>query len=240
VLTSDLESELVRLGFRAPIWTIHNFRDAEPFVDLDRRVAAAALRSELGVAPETALIGLVGHLIEQKRPDRALDVLAGVHARGEPAHLVVAGTGPLRERFESDASARGLGAYVHLLGERRDVDVVLGGIQVLVSTSRAEGVPGVLIEALMAGCPVVAMRVGGVAEVVEDHSTGFLVDADDVTAMAERVVDLLRDDDLRERMGAEGRRRSGDFSAQGAAREYAARFEALLGRAGPNRGAAPR
>ena len=96
-----------------------------------------------------------------------------------------------------------------------------------------------LIEALMAGCPVVAMRVGGVAEVVEDHATGFLVDADDVTAMAERVVELLRDADLRERMGSESRRRSDDFSAQGAARVYAARFEALLGGTGPNRGAAP-
>jgi len=240
VLTSDLASELLRLGFRAPIWEIRNFRDPAPFVDLDRGVAAAALRAELGVAPGTALIGLVGHLIEQKRPDRALDVLAAAHARGELAHLVVAGTGPLRERFETDASARGLGAYVHLLGERRDVDVVLGGIDVLVSTSQAEGVPGVLIEALMAGCPVVAMRVGGVAEVVEDRSTGFLVDAGDVTEMAERVVDLLRDAELRNRLGAEARRRSHDFSAQGAARVYSARFEELLAGAGPNRGAPPR
>ena len=69
-----------------------------------------------------------------------------------------------------------------MLGERRDVGAVLGGIDLLVSTSAAEGVPGVLIEALMAGCPVVAVRVGGVATVVEDGVTGILVDAGDVTA----------------------------------------------------------
>jgi glycosyltransferase involved in cell wall biosynthesis len=239
VLTNELESELLRLGFRGPIWKIQNFRDSGPFVGLDRRVAAAALRAELAIAPDTGVIGLVGHLIEQKRPDRALDVLAGVHARGEPAHLVVAGDGPLRERFERDASAKGLASFVHLLGERRDVDVVLGGIDLLVSTSQAEGVPGVLIEALMAGCPVVAMRVGGVAAVVEDRATGILVGAGDVTAMTERVVELLRDAALRERLGAAARRRSDDFSAQRAAREYAARFEELLGRAEPDADVAP-
>ncbi len=239
VLTNDLEFELLRLGFRGPIWKIPNFRDSAPFADLDRRKAATALRAELGIAPDTAVIGLVGHLIEQKRPDRALDVLAELNARGEPAHLVVAGDGPLRESFRRDASARGLGAFVHLLGQRRDIDVVLGGIDVLVSTSQAEGVPGVLIEALMAGCPVVAMRVGGVDAVVEDRGTGMLVDAGDVTAMAQRVVELLRDAALRERLGAAGRRRSDEFSARRAARVYAARFEEMLGGTEPHAGAAP-
>jgi glycosyltransferase involved in cell wall biosynthesis len=239
VLTNDLESELLRLGFRGPIWRIPNFRDPAPFADLDRRGAAAALHAELGIAPDTGVIGLVGHLIEQKRPDRALDVLAEVHARGEPAHLVVAGDGPLRERFDRDATARGLGAFVHLLGQRRDVDVVLGGIDLLVSTSQAEGVPGVLIEALMAGCPVVAMRVGGVDAVVEDRATGILVDAGDITAMADRVVELLRDAALRERLGAAGRRRSDDFSAHRAARVYAARFEEMLGGTEPHADAPP-
>jgi len=239
VLTDDLGAELRRLGFRGPIWKIQNFRASTPFADLDRQAAAAALRAEIGVPAEVGVIGLVGHLIEQKRPDRALDVLAGVHARGEHAHLVVAGDGPLRERFDQDVSSRGLGACVHLLGERRDVSAVLGGIDLLVSTSAAEGVPGVLIEALMAGCPVVAMRVGGVATVVEDGVTGILVDAGDVTAMSERVVELLRDTPLRDRLGSAGRRRSDDFSAPRAAREYAARFEGLLGETEPNADAPP-
>jgi glycosyltransferase involved in cell wall biosynthesis len=229
VLTEDLGEELRRLGFRGPIWKIHNFRASAPFAGLDRQEAAAALRAEIGVAADVRVIGLVGHLIEQKRPERALDVLARMRARGEYAHLVVAGDGPLRESFDRDAAARGLGAFVHLLGERRDVGAVLGGIDLLVSTSAAEGQPGVLIEALMAGCPVVAMRVGGVATVVDDGATGILVDAGDVSAMTDRVVELLRDAPLRERLGSAGRRRSDDFSAPRAAREYAARFEGLLG-----------
>ena len=229
MLTSDLESELRRLDFRGPIWTIQNFRDAATFADLDRRAAGAALHAELQVEAEVALIGLVGHLIEQKRPERALEVLAGVRERGAPAHLVVAGDGPLRERFEQATADRGLSAFVHVLGERRDIDVVLGGIDLLLSTSASEGVPGVLIEALMAGCPVVAMRVGGVATVVDDGATGVLVEPGDVAAMADGVVKLLRDSPLRERFGEAGRRRSDDFSARTAARVYAARFEELIG-----------
>ena len=239
VLTSDLASELRRLGFRGPIWEIQNFRDSAPFADLDRGAATRALRAEIGIEPTASVIGLVGHLIEQKRPERALEVLAEVHRLGVPAHLVIAGDGPLRERFERDAAVRGLGAFAHLLGDRRDVDVVLGGIDVLVSTSVAEGVPGVLIEALMAGCPVVAMRVGGVATVVEDGVTGMLVDPGDVAAMAERVTELLRDAPLREQLGAAGRRRSDDFSARRAAHVYAASFEGLLGGTEPRSTVAP-
>src|SRR5260221_8700206 len=166
VLSSDLDGELRRLDFRGPIWTIPNFRDPERFSQVDRGSASAALRSELGIDGGAGLIGLVGHLIRQKRPERALDVLAEVHALGEDAHLVVAGEGPLRAQLERDAGDRGLATRVHFLGERRDIELVLGGIDALVLTSESEGVPGVLIEALMVGCPAVTVRLGGVATIV--------------------------------------------------------------------------
>ena len=228
VLTEDLEVELRRLGFGGPVWAIQNFRDATPFADLDRNAAAAALRAELGLGLDARIVGFLGHLIEQKRPERALDVLALVHAQGERAHLVVAGDGPRRADFERDASASGLGEFVHVLGDRRDVDVLLGGIDVLISTSASEGVPGVLIEALMAGCPVVAMLVGGIATVVDDGTTGILVGSGDSGALADQVVQLLRDPSRRERMTAAARLRSAEFSATNAARLYEQRFESLL------------
>lgn len=239
VLTHELETELRRLGFRAPIWTVQNFRDPEPFVGLDRAAAGAALRTELGIPHDAPVIGLVGHLVEQKRPDRALDVIAGAHARGEPAHLVIAGDGPLREQLEHDVATRALTPFVHVLGERRDVPTVLGGIDILVSTSASEGVPGVLIEALMAGCPVVAMHVGGIATVVENDVTGVLVEAGAVDAVTDRVVELLHDRPRRDAMSAAGRSRAELFSARAAARVYAERFESLLGGREPKSTAAP-
>ncbi|MCU1464562.1 MAG: hypothetical protein JWM72_490 [Actinomycetia bacterium] len=239
VLTNELEAELRRLGFRAPIWTVQNFRDAEPFVALDRAAAAGALRVELGIPHDAPVIGLVGHLVEQKRPERVLDVIAGARARGEAAHLVIAGDGPLREQLEHDVATRALTPFVHVLGERRDIPTVLGGIDVLVSTSASEGVPGVLIEALLAGCPVVAMRVGGIATVVEQGVTGLLVEPGAVDAVTERVVELLRDRPRRDAMSAAGRSRAELFSARAAALVYAERFEGLLGGREPKSAATP-
>jgi glycosyltransferase involved in cell wall biosynthesis len=183
----------------------------------------------LAIPDAAPIIGFVGHLVEQKRPERALDVIAGTRARGEAAHLVVAGDGPLREQLEREVTTRALAPFVHMLGERRDVAAVLGGIDVLISTSASEGVPGVLIEALMAGCPVVALRVGGIATVVDDGVTGLLVEPGALDALADRVAELLRDPSRRDAMSAAGRSRGEMFSARAAARVYAARFEGLLG-----------
>jgi glycosyltransferase involved in cell wall biosynthesis len=223
-LTPDLEAELRRLGFTGPVWAIPNFRDPEPFVAVDRAVAGRRLRAELRVDESVGLVGLVGHLIEQKRPDRALDALEQMHVRGEPAHLVVAGDGPLRGDLERDAARRGLGAFVHLLGSRDDVAQLLAALDVLILTSDTEGLPGVLIEAQMAGCPIVTVPVGGVRELVDDGETGVVTERVDASELADRVVALLRDPKLRARLGERARRRAVRFSSGAAAGTYAERL----------------
>jgi glycosyltransferase involved in cell wall biosynthesis len=226
-LTSDLGDELRRLGFRGPIWTIPNFRDPEPFLAVDRADAGRHLRRELAIASDVGLIGLVGHLIAQKRPDRALDTLAAVHALGESAHLVVAGDGPLRTQFVRDVEARGLAPFVHVLGHRADIPQILGALDVLILTSDAEGLPGVLIEAQMVGCAIVTVPVGGVRALVDDGETGLVTDAIDHREVADRVVALLRDPPGRERLGERARRRAVQFTSSQAAATYAARLKTL-------------
>jgi len=224
-LTSELGAELRRLGFKGPIWAIPNFRDPEPFLAVDRDAAARDLRTELGIPSgpdesQVALIGFVGHLIEQKRPDRALDTLAAVHELGEPAHLVVAGDGPLRAGLVADVAARGLTGSVHVLGHRTDVAQILGAVDVFILTSDSEGLPGVLIEAQMAGCAIVTVPVGGVRELVDDGETGVVTSAIDPEEIAARVVELLRDPELRWRLGARARERAVRFSSSQAAATY--------------------
>jgi glycosyltransferase involved in cell wall biosynthesis len=228
-LTPDLGDELRRLGFDGPIWAIPNFRDPEPFVAVDRALAGRHLRVELGVGADVGLIGLVGHLIEQKRPDRALDTLERIHALGEPAHLVVAGDGPLRSAFEQDVVRRGLEATVHVLGPRDDIAHLLAAIDVLILTSDSEGLPGVLIEAQMAGCPIVTVPVGGVRDLVDDGETGVVIEEIDPAELAARVVELLRDPLLRGRLGERARRRAVRFSSGLAAGTYAARLAEISG-----------
>jgi glycosyltransferase involved in cell wall biosynthesis len=232
-LTPDLGDELGRLGFHGPIWAIPNFRDPEPFVAVDRDAAAVALRSELGIPAGVGLVGFVGHLIAQKRPDRALDVLVAMHELGEPAHLVVAGDGPLRSRFEVDVARRGLGSFVHVLGHRNDIPQILAATDVFILTSDSEGLPGVVIEAQMAGCPVVTVPVGGVRDLVDDGETGIVTDDLDPGALARSVVELLRDPHLRFRLGERARRRAVRFSSTLAAGTYAARLAEIVGDPAP-------
>jgi glycosyltransferase involved in cell wall biosynthesis len=227
-LTEDQEAEFRRLGYRGPVWLIPNFRQPVRFSDLDRSVAARRLRAELGITEETPLVGFVGHLVSQKRPERALEVLARLRAQGCPAHLVVTGTGPLRPALEARAERLGVRTGVTFLGQRHDVEWVLGGVDLALLTSEAEGIPGVAIEALMAGCPMVTVPVGGVTEVVEHGMTGLVLDQDDPAVMAKAVAVLLADGEARGRMSRESRARTDRFTASAAAAVYVERIAEAL------------
>ncbi len=224
VMTPRLEREVRRIGFTGPIWEIgaYNTRSPQRFVDVNRAEATACLRSEVGVDDDVVLLGFVGHLVVQKRPERALDVLERIVELGHPAHLVVAGDGPLRTPLIREVRERGLPAHVTLLGHRSEIEQVYGGLDVLLLTSDDEGIPGVAVEAQMAGCPVVTFPLGGVDSVVENGRTGFVLARPDTALMAEQTARLLEHPDLRHRFGDEARVAVERFSTSRAAETYSA------------------
>jgi glycosyltransferase involved in cell wall biosynthesis len=227
-LTPELAAELERLGFDGPVWLAPNSRRPAQFLAVDRDDAGARLRAELGLDAAVPIIGFVGALVEQKSPERALDVLEGVHAAGRRAHLVVGGDGPLRPQLESAVQLRALDGDVTFLGHRRDIEQVLGAIDLLLITSDVEGIPGVAIEAQMAGCPVVTFALGRVADVVAHGATGVVIDGHDVDAMTASVAQLLGDAGARNAMALRARERSVEFSTDRVAQEYAARLTGLV------------
>ena len=227
-LTAELEGEMRRLGYGGPVWLIRNARGLERFASVDREQEAVRLRREIAVGDDIPLLGYVGNLSREKRPQRTLDVLAGAMAHGQSAHLVVVGDGPLRPSLERAVHARGLEEHTSFLGHRADVARLLGGVDVLLLTSDIEGIPCVAIEAQMAGCPVVTFPTGGVRDVVEDGVTGVVLDRPDLAVMTEHVLRLLRCPDVRERLGREGRRRADRFSTARVAHEYSARLVELF------------
>jgi glycosyltransferase involved in cell wall biosynthesis len=225
-LSEPLGAELRRLGYRGPIWTIPNFRDADRFGRVDRADAARRLRTALGVGADTLLVGWVGHVIEQKRPDRALDVIADVRRKGVPAHLVLAGDGPLLTRVADEVAAGALAGCVHLLGERADVEQVLGALDVFLLTSEAEGAPGVLIEAMMTGCAIVTVPVGNVAAVLD--GAGVVTGGAGTAELADAVVALLRDRDGAARLQDRAREVGLRYSSESAAAAYDVRLRDLV------------
>jgi glycosyltransferase involved in cell wall biosynthesis len=231
-LTPVLAEEIRELGLRAPVWLVPNARRPERFFAVDRTRAGAELRRDLGLPPGAPVVGFVGHLVEQKRPDLAVEVLERVRAAGVDAHLVVVGGGPLAIPVAELVAERGLGASVSLLGHRSDVEQVLGGLDVLVLPSDDEGMPGVAIEAQMAGCPVVSFPVGGAAEVLAGGG-GVVTAAHDVEEMAAAVVELLADPDRRATMSERARAGSEPFTMAAAARSYERHLAEVVGSVAP-------
>jgi glycosyltransferase involved in cell wall biosynthesis len=167
----------------------------------------AAFRESLDLPANAPVVAGVFRLDQVKRPLDFLDVVDEVRRRLPELRAVIAGTGRLQQEVERAVASRGLAPVVRLLGERSDVDVVLGSCDVCLHPSASEASPNVVQEAQCVGTPVVATNVGGTGESLADGESGFLCRVGDVRTMANRVEALLRDSSLRERMGAVGRER---------------------------------
>ncbi|HSL84433.1 MAG TPA: glycosyltransferase, partial [Thermoanaerobaculia bacterium] len=177
---------------------------------VDREVARRRLAAVLGLPPEAVAAPIVlhaGSFTPEKDHAGLLRAFAQVAPRHPHARLVLAGDGPLREEIEAAVRRLGLAGRVHLPGARADLGDWMGGGDLLVLSSRVEGVPGVVLEAAARELPVVATGVGAVAEAVLDGETGLLVAPGDPRALAEALDRLLGDAPLRERLGRAGRER---------------------------------
>jgi glycosyltransferase involved in cell wall biosynthesis len=188
------------------------------------RLDADAVRRTLGVRERPVVVS-VGRLASQKDP---MTLLAAAR-RLTAGTVVLVGDGPLRPTAERYVRDHGLQNRVILSGMRTDVASILAVADVFVLASRWEGLPLAIIEAMMAGLPVVATRVGGVPELVEDGVTGVIVPPRDSEALAAALKRLLADPGLRSRMGRAGQERAfRDFAGDRMARETEELYEELL------------
>ncbi len=167
--------------------------------------AHARLVDMLGLASGTRLIGSVGRLNWAKDQATLIRAFRRSHARHPDTALVLIGDGALRGELEAVAVGEGVADAVHFLGDRDDVHALLGGLDVFALASVTEGYSIALLEACAAALPIVATRVGGNAEIVRDGVNGYLVDAGDPDAFAERLERLLVDPALAQRLGKAGR-----------------------------------
>jgi glycosyltransferase involved in cell wall biosynthesis len=122
-------------------------------------------------------------------------------------HLDLIGDGPLMEQTRALAVDLGLTSRIRFLGERSDVDEFLANAQASLLVTNWEGFPRSILEAMRAGLPVIATSVAGIAEAVVDGDTGFLVPRGDVEMLRDRIDRVLIDPEVRQRLGANGRRR---------------------------------
>jgi glycosyltransferase involved in cell wall biosynthesis len=187
----------------------------------------ARLRDELG-ARGAFVVGTVGRAAPEK--NQALLIEAMAPLLGPGTRLVIAGDGPSLPALRALVAAAGVAPFVHLLGARTDVPDVLRALDVFVLSSSTEGLPLVIPEAMATALPVVATRVGGVPNVVEVGTTGFLVPSGDAAALRAQI-EALRDDPVaRHALGTRAREVAlARFSSERMHRDYLAVYERVLG-----------
>jgi glycosyltransferase involved in cell wall biosynthesis len=180
---------------------IPNAIDATDFAD-PTTADLARLRSELSLQEGQPVILGVFRLSEEKQPELFVRVCALVASRIPRLRVLLVGVGPMRARVQE--AIREVGFDATLLGRRDDVMALMKLSSLVLLTSRHEGMPNVLMEAQLAGVPVVATRVGGVADCVNDGITGFLLASDDTEGLVTACARILTDPGLASRMGKEG------------------------------------
>ena len=193
-VSEAVKRDLVELGVAGPerIRVIPLGLELEP---LAGPLPRGALRGPAGVAPAAPLIGCVGRLAPIKDLGTFLEAAARVHRVRPDVRVALVGDGEERGLLEGRCEGLGLSGVVCFHGWKHEMDQVYGDLDVVVNSSRNEGTPVALIEALAAGRPVVATRVGGTPDLLADGRHGLLVPAGDPEALAQALLRVLAQPD---------------------------------------------
>jgi glycosyltransferase involved in cell wall biosynthesis len=228
-VTREIAQEAAAAGVAPGRVVVVPSRCDTDFFDPDRwREAGAAVRASFPGDPASPVVGFLGSLNRSKGLDVLVSACA-ITAERRPLRLAVAGAGPLREELAIAATRRT--PPIVLLGHLPPAEVprFLAAIDVLFVPSYDEGLPRAVLEAMAMRVPVVASKVGGIPEAIDDEVNGLLVPSGDADAFAESLTRLLDEPDLARRLGAAARQRvQAEFEARSNLRRIAAIHGAAL------------
>lgn len=219
-VSEETSAQLIEFGKIEPkkVVTIRNGIDPRPF---DVAGAASRIRDELGIPKHVPVICTVARFEPEKGVDVLIDALPAIVLSVPDLVCLIVGYGEQEHELRGRVERNGVEAHVHFLGPRQDIADILMASDCYVLPSRREGLPMTILEAMAAGRPVVATRVGGIPGAVTDGRTGTLVEPESPPALASAVVELLAEPVRRRAYGIEARKRfDADFSASAMTRHY--------------------
>ncbi len=186
-------------------------------------------RSELGVAQGSRVVGVVGNLYAVKGHQYLIEGIPAVLEKCPNTSFIFAGRGELEMVLKDQVHRLGLEERVHFLGLRQDIPRILAILDIFVLPSLSEGLSMAILEAMMAGKPVIATRVGGNPEIVVEGETGFLVPPGDTKALALSIVTLLMNRQQADQFGARGKSRAEEnFSLRAMVGAYQSLYDECL------------
>jgi glycosyltransferase involved in cell wall biosynthesis len=223
--------QLVRQGIpRERISVLHN--SVKPFPPVDDE-AVRVVRSSIPAPEGTPVLISIGRLSREKGHLDLLEALALVRGSGSAFHAVFVGEGVERGRIEAARDRLGLQKHVTLAGLQHDVRPYFRIAQAAVIASHSEGSPNALLEAMSAGLPIVATRVGGIPEIAADGDSALLVEAHNPEALAQAIRRLLQDANLRGSLAARAQAAVISYSPVSYHRSLIGVYERVL--AGPDK-----
>ena len=208
---------------------IHN--GVEPLNSADPQVDRTLVREQVS-NESTVVVGTIARLVPQKNIHCFLEALARLRPAFPHLKGLIVGDGPLRRELQQKAEELGITETVTFSGESSDVFEALSILDIFILSSSYEGLPNVVMEAMVAGVPVVATRVGGTPELVENGVSGLLVPPDDPGALAKAIQSLMGNRVLAEQLAQAGKRRMTTlFSVQKMVESYDNLYQSLMERA---------
>jgi glycosyltransferase involved in cell wall biosynthesis len=188
-----------------------------------------SIRKELSLSEGELFIGNVGNLREVKDHHTLILAFHQVSSFFPQSKLLIVGDGELKSDLHKLSAQLGLEKKILILGHRQDVALLLSLLDIFVLSSRSEGCSISLLEAMASGKPVIATRVGGNPELVMEGKTGLLVPSAEPEKLAETIIQLLKDEKLREKRGEEGRKRVREkFSRESMVKNYGELYSQIL------------
>jgi glycosyltransferase involved in cell wall biosynthesis len=186
------------------------------------------VREELGIPADAPVVGTVANFKSHKRLDQLLHAAKRVRREVPAVRFVLVGQGQLEMQLRGLTHQLGLDDTVVFTGFREDAQRVCSAFDVFALSSEHEGLSIALIEALALGKPAVVTEVGGLTEVIQHERQGYTVPLHEPATFADRIAQLLRDPELRSRMGQEGRLRAETFDIRRSVRRMERVYEEIL------------
>jgi len=186
-------------------------------------------RKTLGVDAEIPLVTMIACFKPQKSHLDFVRVARIVSDEIDEVRFLLVGDGILRSKIEILVERLNMGSKMHLLGWRRDVPEIMGCIDILVLTSLWEGLPRIFPQAMASGIPVVATKVDGAKEAIENGANGFLLPPGDIEGMAEKIIYLIRHPEKAREMGEKGKQLVSEFDIWKMLEQQEELYATLLG-----------
>jgi glycosyltransferase involved in cell wall biosynthesis len=211
-LTHGEKDDYIEMSVCSPekLLTIHSGVDIRQFLHTNGNLAEK--KRSLGLGPKEPVIGFVGWLLPIKGPEYLLEAMDYIWPKQPDTTLVMVGKGDLDVDLRAEALRKNVNGNVKFLGWRQDIHELMPVFDIFVLPSLNEGMGRVLVEAMAAGKPVVASRVGGIPDLVRDGETGYLVPPADPKALSDAILKILKDPDQAKLMGQRGKESCRQFS----------------------------